>query len=278
MVRVDGLTNEVAKAPYFADYIADWSWLLQQGVPLSGSDAVAGAKQLSLGAPFVEDQTPVGIYSLLIDIDENDPNKPYVPFRSRFGTENPAPAATGKLVFSADPQKLEDELRSSKVNFIVTPEVRSARVAYQTRDKWVQQLSVAAAAYKPFIGAASFQPAEPWRDYYVGDDNFLYFHAGEAGKTISVSYLTTDANGPLVDRPFVIETLLVNAPKGFYNGLSARVKLTDKNGNRLPDNSTGTPNLISIQAVNGTSITSRTAYVNGTKYAQKLDTTTRGAN
>ena len=58
-----------------------------------------------------------------------------------------------------------------------------ARVAYKTRDSWAQQLSVAASAYKPYVT----DNREPWRDYYLGDDNYIYFHASEAGKTVSIS-------------------------------------------------------------------------------------------
>ncbi len=275
MIRLDGVAPQrINNVPILADYVADWSLLLQQSVPLIASDAAPGARQVALGAPFIEDQSPVGIYSVLIDIDKNPTQSPppYQPFRSQFGTDYPAPALGNRLIAPT-----EDELRAGKATFDVTTEVSKARVAYRTRDNWVQQLSVAAKAYKPYVGSAAFVPAEPWRDYYLGDDNYLYFHAGEAGKTISVSYRTTNDKGPLVDRPFVIETQLVKVPTAFYNGLGARVELSAANGVAFKDDTTNDV-LVSIQGIKGTSVTVRTAYINGSKYAQTLLTSNRGAN
>ena len=297
MVRLDATL--IDSSPVFVDYIADWSLLLQQGVPLTASDTTPNAKQLALGAPFVEDQAPVGMYSLLLDKNPNyaaplppDFLKPS-PFRSQFGADYAAPNAADDKLYAPN----EDDLRSGKATFNVTDEVSLARVAYRTRDNWVQQLSLAAQNYKPYalrsLAGASATVTEPWRDYFLGGDNYLYFHPGEAGKTISVSYHTTDDNGPLVDRPFVIEDTIINTPTGSPanvlaafapSGRVARVKLTDATGRVLPDNSTlpvsatDPPQLLSIQAVKGVSVTARTAYINGTQYKQKIDTTTRGAN
>ena len=286
--------------PVIVDYVADWSFLLRDGVPSNPTTVSYPAfppsppapinlsyRQIALGTPYIEDQTDVSLYSLLIEGNDayvsgyglaTDPTSPpeYMP----------EPLAINRMVRATDtnnPQQREDELRAGKVTFIVDQDspVR-ARVAYQTRDNWVQQLSVGASAYKPFRDGN----AEPWRDYGLGNDGYLYFHASEAGKTISVSYSITNANGPLADRPFVIQTSLVNAAgnvptnfiKSFYGkpgdtAQVARVRLTNAAGGDLNPNE-----LLSIQAVKGISITSRTAYINGTKYAQKIDTTTRGAN
>lgn len=275
------------------DYIADWSFLLRDGVPSIAANATYPAtppsppapanltyRQIALGTPFIEDQVPASVYSLLIESG--------VPYRSYYGTDQAEPLSTDRLVRATDPQQREDEMREGKVTFVVENSATRARVAYQTRDRWVQQLSVAAGAYKPFVASN----AEPWRDYYLGGDNYLYFHAGEAGKTISVSYGVTDgvdAAGNtiirnFVDRPFVVESQFVSAnglvPTSFTAATNqiARVKLTDAPGGPLPGNATNLPQLVSIQAIRGTSVTARTAYINGTKYTQTLLTSNRGAN
>ena len=288
------IPSSVTTATVTVDYIADWSFLLQDGPPLLTANATYPAlpaspppppdvsyRQIALGTPFIEDQAPASVYSLLIDSN--------VPYRSYYGTDQVEPAPINRLVRADNPRQREDELRSGKVTFIVENSAARARVAYQTRDSWVKQLSVAAAAYKPYVANG----AEPWRDYYLGNDNYLYFHASEAGKTISVSYRTTDDTGPLIDRPFVLSSEIIDTPTGSpanvpasfaSSGRVSRVKLTDAQGRTLPDNptlptsATDPQQLLSIQAVKGISVTSRTAYINGTQYKQALLTTTRGAN
>ncbi len=288
------LNSAVTTGTVTVDYIADWSFLLQDGVPSIPTNATYPAvpatppdltyRQLALGAPFIQDQAPASVYSLLIESG--------IPYRSYYGTDQIEPPANDRLVRATDPQKREDELRSGKVTFIVENSAVRARVAYQTRDQWVQQLSIAAKAYKPFVANS----AEPWRNYFLGDDNYLYFHAGEAGKTISISYSYNDVTDDgavtplpdkvIVDRPYVIDNQLIDATgavvtSGFVNAGSqiARVKLQTAKGEDFPASKRGVPiNLAAIQAVKGTSITSRTAYINGTKYAQNLLTTNRGAN
>ena len=284
------LTTGVSTSTVSVDYVADWSYMMQQGNPLLTPDAtptplpaairpLPNYRQIALGAPFIEDQTPVGVYSLVLAPpfpQTATSNGQLDVYRSRFGTENPDPAPEGKLVAPT-----EDDLRQGKVTFIVEQRATKARIAYRTRSSWTQQLSVAASAYKPFVA----NDREPWRDYYLGGDNYLYFHASEVGKTISVSYSASDANGPLVERPFVIERDIIDTPTAAPAGVPAafaasgkvsRLKLTSARGANLPDNIVGTPNLISIQGVRGTSITVRTAYINGSKFAQTLLTSDRG--
>ncbi len=277
--------------PVILDYAADWSFLLKDGNPSIAANATYPAfppsppappadklayRQIALGTPYIEDQTEASLYSLLIEGVDT-----YV---SGYGTAAPAPLSVDRMVRADDPQQREEELRAGKVTFIVNQDTPSrARVAYQSRDNWVQQLSVAANSYKPFVA----NNAELWRDYGLGNDGYLYFHASEAGKTITLSYTIQDGGiKNFVDRPFVIQNALVGAagvvPNGFLQNFYgrpgdvaqvARVRLTNASGGDLAPN-----NLISIQAVKGVSITARTAYINGTKYAQKIDTTTRGAN
>ncbi len=291
------LPNAVTTKTVSVDYIADWSYLMQQGIPLvSPSEPPANItlvgnqnfRQLSLGAPFIEDQSSIGIYSLLLAPPLTPPAMAgeFDLHRSRFGTANDNPAPAGKLV-----RPTEDDLRQSRVTFIVDSSDTKARVAYNTRDSWAQQLAVAANTYTPYalipgLVTTNIGPrlVEPWRDYYLGNDNYLYFHAGEAGKTISLSYtiLVLDDNGNLVprtvvDKPFVIEDRLLDrpgtVPQAFSNQQVARVQLTNFAGGALP-----TADLVSIQAVRGTSVTSRTAYINGNKYKQTLLTSYRDNN
>ena len=290
--------NKDNPKPINVDYIADWSFLLQDGPPLlspaitanlPAPPAKASYRQLALGAPFIEDQAPVGLYSLLIEYDPVD--KVDVPYRSGFGAVAPDPDPADKLVLpdsnspqADDRQFREDDLREGRATFIVSNSASRARVAYQTRDSWVQQLSVAANSYKPFpstsIGGGASNSVEPWRDYILGDDNYLYFHAGEAGKTISISYTLTTSDGvkTVFERPFVIETGLINKPAfvSFPNAKQvARVELAALSGRPFSEDSAGDV-LLSIQAVQGTSMTVRTAYLNGNKYAQTLLTSNRG--
>lgn len=288
------------------DYVADWSLLMQKATllqtPEENRPERAGYfyREVSLGAPLIEDQAPVGVYSLL-----QDPNASQPLYLSQFGTSSATPdPTTGNSGLMTPTQ---DELRSGKLTFsLINPPSSGAseiepkvRVAYRTRDNWVQQLSVAANAYKPFVANG----AEPWRDYFLGDDNYLYFHAGEAGKTISISYITrkvvsvngndTIVDDPIVERPFVIDEQIIdtptaspaNVPANFAtSGKVSRVKLTNANGGDLPNNATlpttssQSPNLLSIQGVKGNSVTLRTAYINGTKYAQTVLTSNRGTN
>ena len=259
------------------DYIADWSWLMQKGSPsITPSEIPATAltgtrsyQQIALGAPFIEDQVPIGIYSLLLEQNAVSP-MPQL-YVSRYGNANPNPdPSLGALAIPT-----ETELKSGKVTFSVANSESKARVAYRTRDSWAQQLSVAASTYKPYV----VNNTEPWRDYYLGDDNYIYFHASEAGKTVDISYLTTDGGGSIIaDRPFVIDQQIIATPAGVpatfaSSGQVSRALLTNFSGGIL-----ASADLVSIQSVKGDSVTMRTAYINGDKYAQTLLTSNRGTN
>ncbi len=271
------------------DYAADWSWLLQRATLSLTPDEARPVitdysyRQLALGAPFIEDQVPYGVYSILQD--PNDTANPL--YASQFGTSktNPDPMANNSGLMTP----IESELRSGKLTFSVknppVPPIADtepkARVAYKTRDSWAQQLSVAANSYKPFVEATTtFTPAEPWRDYYLGDDNYIYFYASEAGKTVNVSYTLATPTGdkPIVERPFVIDQQIIDTPSGVSTSFTdskkvSRAQLTNFAGSFLT-----TAELVSIQAVQGNSVTMRTAYINGNKYAQTLLTSNRGTN
>ena len=67
--------------------------------------------------------------------------------------------------------------------------LQKARLYYRSRDNWAQQIGVAASHYLPFNSNYVGKPErEPWREYFVGTGNKLYFHAAEAGKTVHVTY------------------------------------------------------------------------------------------
>ena len=258
------------------DYVADWSYLVQDGVPTlappipdNGAPPAENIRQLALGAPFIEDQTSIGIYSLLLEPGSTG----FTAKRSAFGTLNPSPPATDGLI-----KPTEEDLRAGRATFEVTVSGSRARVVYQTRDNWAEQLSVAAMAYKPYspvaAAGAAAAPIEPWRDYVLGTDNYLYFHASEAGKSIAISFKFNDSTGEqtVVARPFVISEELIDRPVTVPAALLqdgatkvSRLELTDGDGVAV------TPT--SIQSVIGTSVTVRTAYMNGSRYAQVPVTT-----
>ena len=294
LVRValpPNITDITVGSTVSVDYVADWSFMLQDGVPLitpqEKPDPVAYPlpadnqyKQIALGARFIEDRTNVGIYSLLLDPANSKG------YRSSFGESTEATSANPdrRLVTPT-----EDELRNGRVTFISPSIAARVRVAYRTRQQWVQQLGVAAMAYKPFVN----RNAEPWRDYAFGNDAndpFLYFHAGEAGKSLLVSYTYDDGLGTpesiksVTDRPLTIAAEVVDAPgvvdANFSGTRVSRLQLLDFNNQVLPARTTAVnvPKLLSIQSVKGNSVTVRTAYLNGSKYAQTKLTVNRRTN
>ena len=279
-------------APVYIDYVADWSVLLEDGVPAIAPEETPtpvpatptpvpgyNYRQIALGAPFIEDQADVAVYSLLLDpVASSNGLQTFTAYRSASGSAvEPAPA--DKLV-----KPTEDDLRQGQVTFEMPSGATRARVAYRTRDGWIQQMSVAATAYKPYVAGAT----EPWRDYIVGADGYLYFHAGEAGKSLNISYTythpgTQTVNGAqepypdyvVTSRPYVIDEELVNAaglvPAAFSATKVARLQPTNLQGKTLPNTTgDGDEKLTSIQAVRGSSVTLRTAYLNGSHYTQSL--------
>ena len=278
--------------PTYIDYVADWSVLLQDGVPAIAPEETPtpvpatptpvpgyNYRQIALGAPFIEDQADVAVYSLLLDpIASSNGLQTFTAYRSASGSAvEPAPA--DKLV-----KPTEDDLRQGQVTFEMPSGATRARVAYRTRDGWIQQMSVAATAYKPYVAGDT----EPWRDCVVGADGYIYFHAGEAGKSLNISYTYAHPGTQLVNgtqqpypdyvvtsRPFVISEELVNAaglvPAAFSATKVARLQPTNLQGKTLPNTTgDGDETLTSIQAVRGSSVTLRTAYLNGSRYTQSL--------
>lgn len=293
--------------PVMLDYIADWSFLLQDGAALvTPGEVVDGAptpppaytladesyRQIPLGAPFIEDQVNASIYSLVYSpaalTDSMDTDKF---FKSAYGEAYPNPDVNDRLL-----KPTENDLRQGRVTVSVRDSASRVRIAYQTRDNWAQQLSVAARAYKHYVvsSPAGAPEIEPWRDYVLSvttNGTYLYFHAGEAGKSINISYSYNNGvdinNNPLPDvkiasRPYITQEDLIGAaglglPTGFSgtgpDDKVAVVELLTANGDSFPTTAADgvtTVNLTSIQGVRGSSATLRTAYLNGDRYAQSL--------
>lgn len=154
---------------------------------------------------------------------------------------------------------------------------RFIRTAYRTVDGWAQQLSVAAKSYIPFYENTGWiqsrtedsLPREPWREYLWHNDvddednNKLFFHPSEAGKSVSVSYVNS-AN-ETVDVVLTINNTRTGTgvPVGFFgsgndDGLVAPVTITDLQGDDI-----GPADIKSILSVKGLSVQVRAAWQEG---------------
>ncbi|BCM93423.1 hypothetical protein IAD21_05314 [Abditibacteriota bacterium] len=279
LVGLSGTAIAAGDAVY-VDYQADWGWILQAGVP----DAVpeqtpTGAtrpRQISLGAPYIEDRATNSIYTLCQTRKNGKPNL----IEASWG-ENQNLSGSQKLYTPTT-----SDLRAGRVTFetgnLAAGETfAGARVAFRTRDGWAQQLSVAASAYKPFGCGPStpsyLEAGEPWRDYVPDATNAtLYFHASEAGKSVLVTYSYTDGTmqTTLRDRLLTIEddaSQPTGLPTGFApSGYAAQLVLTDANGDALAPSA-----LVSISSVRGASVSVRTAWLDGSRYTQSFLTSMR---
>lgn len=275
-------TGVAAGDTIYVDYQADWGWILQAGVP----DAVPEQKptgatrprQIALGAPYIEDRATNSIYTLCQTRKNGKPNL----VEASWG-ENQNLTGSQKLYTPTN-----SDLRAGRVTFetgnLTAGETfAGARVAFRTRDGWAQQLSVAAAAYKPFGCGPStpsyLEAGEPWRDYVLDANNgILYFHASEAGKSVLVTYSYNDGTTPttLRDQLVTIDDSPLQpaglpatfAPSGYVSQL----QLTDANGDALAPNT-----LVSIESVRGASVAVRTAWLDGSRYTQSFLTSIRPA-
>jgi len=173
-------------------------------------------------------------------------------------------------------QLITSDLKNSRVTFTFATQqdqTYNNRVSYLTRDQWAQQLSVAAAAYKPYVSGQ----IEPWRDYYLDANNgIIYFHASEAGKSVMVTYSYQSGSGAsattitMRNRLLSIEDDPVQAPSALTtSGFASQLQLTDIDGNPLSGN------LLSISSVRGASVTVRTAWLDGSRYTQSFLTAMR---
>lgn len=286
IIGEDGITLRPLQAgdKVSIDYVADWGRVLQEGVPdivpeATPTPAPAATPpptgnspfQMALAAPFLDNRSNDAVFSLL--------------YKKSNGSYMLTPGAWGEYGLKATSQGLqlptEGDTRASRVTFNMSgQEGATARVSYRTRDQWSQQLSVAAASYKPFnFNGLSPNQSEPWRSYFFNynnaSNNIIYFHGSEAGKSVMVTYSYQRLNTPVVtlrnrlltidDQPLLL--LANQRPEGF--SYVAQLQLTDENGDDL----TGVPT--SISGVRGASVSVRTAWLDGSRYTQSFLTAMR---
>lgn len=160
-------------------------------------------------------------------------------------------------------------------SFPPTPGAR-IRTTYRTLDGWANQPSVAPRSYIPYIvrpTAIGFSeahfPREPWREYvWIPGERIIYFHASEAGKSISVSYQSS--TGTIVKGAVLTirdAQKVTTLPAGFFGSANpdrwvAPAEITDLSGNPIAASA-----ILSIQ---GLSIQARTAWQNGDRYNQVI--------
>lgn len=157
-----------------------------------------------------------------------------------------------------------------------------ARVYYRSKDAWAQQVGVTANHYVPFLDTATI-PHEQWREYYMGSDRFLYFHAIEAGKTVEVVHGTNSQNqqaDTVEIQPDVLyvdalpagmlvsstnfSTTKFNNPKNMADPRNGKFCLA-RSRNRINDN------VFDIRRLTGTSgISVRTLWLNNNRYSQEI--------
>lgn len=264
----------------YVDYQADWGWIMQMGIP----DAVpeekpAGAmrpRQISLGAPYIEDRATNSVYALCQTRKNGKPTF----FEATWG-ENQNLSGSEKLYTPTNSDLRAGRLTFETGNLATGETFGGARVAFRTRDGWAQQMSLAASSYKPY-GCGPSTPSyldagEPWRDYDLDAANgILYFHGSEAGKSVLVTYTYSDGTSQttLRDRLLTIDDDAIR-PVGLSAGFApssyaAPLQLTDINGDALAPNE-----LTSITSVRGASLSIRTAWLDGSRYTQSFLTSMR---
>lgn len=276
-------TTLAAGDQVFVDYQADWGRILQEGTPDTVPEALATPipapttpRQIALAAPFIEDHATDAVTTVRYSKSSNI----FV-----LGQWGEGVTTTDVLT------PTNADLRASRITFDMGNDLTAtARVSYRTRDNWSQQLSVAAASYKPFTDGG----VEPWRDYVLlpttgTPKGIIYFHASEAGKSVMVTYTykTPGAMGSSVtlrnrllsisdDQEKPVGLPATFTPRTFGAGLgsgyAARLDLTDANGDNLDDVG---DTLSSISGVRGASVTVRTAWLDGSRYTQSFLTAMR---
>ncbi len=268
----DGVTNPrniQAGDKVTLDYQADWQHILQEGAPDIVPENLAASnpnptlpRQIALAAPFIEDHAPDAVLTTLYTKSSNNA------FTLSKGSWGEGVTANGML------EPTPADLRASRITFdLGTNSNQTARVSYRTRDQWSQQMSVAAAAYKPYVASQ----IEPWRDYYLSGST-LYFHASEAGKSVMVTYSyntggTTPTVVTLRNRLLSIaDDPRITPPSGFPYNFTSQLILTDANGDNLDDVGA---TVVSISGVRGASVTVRTAWLDGSRYTQSFLTAMR---
>lgn len=300
------LTRNVAGpgTPVTLDYQAGWgSYSLVQDVPsltpisqysdttdptnpyAANATPATGEAQISLSAPYTFARGTLPLCALI--------NSKGGLTQASFDGVTAPPANTILLKSDAQIEALPEaerevasrerrySLRTGRISFDMTGDAaKQVRVAYATRDSWVQQLSVSSSSYTFYNASAT--SIEPWRDYTV-NNGYLYFHAPEAGKTVQVTYTTAASATPVTTvgtieqrliTPTAPATLVTYAgleflPNGTNGGTSriARLALYDTTGARvIPAN---------ILDVKGLSVSMRTAWMERDRWTQNIATTMR---
>lgn len=266
--------NFIAGETVSIDYTRkDWRWLVSDDSPsVKPENALATNNYRVVTSPvrFLDKEQP--IYTFLVNQAGVTSSGIY-----QGGTGTPTSTST---TMGFPPATFGDAVnfKTGQITFDIanSTSVRS-RVTYQTLDNWTHQLSIAARSYKPYYSAYITTPAEPWRDYAYDDKNsVLYFRPSEAGKSVSISYTFNAGADVQVNKRVlqisqdIISSTTVNSGvavnvmvNGTLTGMVSKLDLTDNSGNPL----TGSQ-VKGIQGVLGASIQSRTAWLDGNKFAQ----------
>ena len=241
------------------DYaVKDWRWMVHEGIPTITPEeppaTMTKPRSINLSVRPLDDTESPYIYTLFTS------QYPTLPTPAQFEPN----AKAGQVVFD--------------VNTLPTESPRT-RIVYRSLDNWAQQLSVAAKNYLLNFGTSS-SIIEPWRDCVLvksSDRTLLYFAASEAGKSVSISYSYDDASATdkVVDgRIFNIKDDILDLNIPAIGNRVSELELTDINGGAL---SSGTP-LTAIQKIQGVSVQTRTAWIDGTRFNQTSTTGFRGTN
>ncbi len=152
-----------------------------------------------------------------------------------------------------------------------------ARVYYRSKDAWVQQVGAAASHYLPFqIGAIS-TTREEWREYFLAADNYIYFHAADAGKTVEVLQGTSlsDSSAKTIEIRediLFVDAMPSNVPPAFAQ--QRFNKPGDPRHNKFylaRSRDRIGANIFDVRRPTGTSgISVRTMWLDGTRYAQEI--------
>ncbi len=301
-VRVDGMGYPLNVGDtVLLDYeVDDWRWIVVDK-PVSGNSK-SGRILPSVDLPIktLSDQEPRPLYSFLTGYDNNS-LKPLLAYSFWDSSGGSGGSDSDTL---ADVVNTNRNNEKGRVNYIDN-DLRSlvSRITYQPLDGWAQQLSVGAESYVPFIAPSvlgspvrntNFSPSQPWREYVwsAANPNVIYFHPGEAGKSIVLSfkYLQSGAEQPPVtglllmiddelrnineERASVQGTLNAFQPGGSRK--VARVELTNMNGEKLDDTASTPTKAHALLSLEGVSVWSRTAWQDGGRYSQSAAASYRG--
>lgn len=276
---------------------ADQTYVADQGVTIAPNNA----RQVVLPTRYVADE-PLGdsnaqLYALL-----RGTNNANVTVRARASWTSTIAGAT---VNTPDNAKMAVRPKTGQVFFDVNNLVSPmARVVYRNIEGWVQQPAIAAHFYVPYVPGAdpALFPREPWREYYCvlndtdNEKKPVFFHASEAGKSVTASYVYQVGTAtPVVmkDVPIPIEADVIGRPvdssnnqflpalfnlKYIKDGAAADCTqvsfayLRDNQGlsigASIANGGNRTARIIAISEIRGASIRVRSGWFDGSRYTQ----------